>query len=76
MGSSVANEKRSEPYTTEVDGRSIQCDSLSDALALKVAEHTATTGSLGPCESLTPERLVQVARKYGFDAIADAIESR
>ena len=74
MGSSVLGEKRSEPYTTKVDGRLIKCDSLADALALKIAEMTATAGSFGPCENLTPQRLIDVAHKYGYGPIADEIE--
>ncbi|WP_428303641.1 hypothetical protein [Lacipirellula sp.] len=74
MGSSVLSERTSGPYTTEVDGRLIKCESLADALALKVAELTATAGNLGPCENLRPQELIAVARKYGYDAIADEIE--
>lgn len=73
MGSSVLGAKKSEPYTTEVDGRKIKCDSLADALALKIAELTATAGSFGPAENLTQQQLVAIARKYGFDAIADEV---
>lgn len=73
MGSSVLGESIPDPYTTEVDGRLVKCDSLSDALALKIAELTAMVGSAGPCESLTVERLIQIARKYGFDTVADQI---
>ncbi|WP_428308467.1 hypothetical protein [Lacipirellula sp.] len=74
MGSSVSSERTSGPYTTEVDGRTVKCDSLSDALALKVAELTAAAGGIGPAENLKPQQLIAVARKYGFDAIADKIE--
>jgi len=74
MGSSVLSEKKSEPHTIEVDGRRIKCESLADALALKIAEVTATAGRLVPGESLTPQQLIRVARKYGYEAIADAIE--
>lgn len=74
MGSSLLSEYHSEPYTTEVDGRSVTCRSLSDALALKVAEATARVGSFSPGENLPPGRLIAVSRKYGFDAIAEAIE--
>lgn len=74
MGSSVLSEKKSEPHTIEVDGRQIRCESLADALALKIAEVTATAGRMGPDESLTPQQLIRVARKYGYDAIADSIE--
>jgi hypothetical protein len=73
MGSSVLGEKRPEPYTTEVDGRVVKCESLADALALKIAELTATAGSFGPAENLTAVQLVAVARKYSFHAIADEI---
>lgn len=73
MGSSVLSKRTSGPYTTEVDGRLIKCDSLADALALKVAELTATAGSFGPAENLSPQQLIAVAKKYGYDAIADAI---
>lgn len=75
MGSSVLSEKKSDPHTIEVDGRLIKCESLVDALALKIAEVTATAGRLGPDENLTPQQLIEVARKYGYDAIADAIEN-
>jgi hypothetical protein len=74
MGSSVLNEKISEPHTIEIDGRLIKCESLADALALKIAEVTATAGRLISNESLTAPQLVRVARKYGYDGIADAIE--
>ena len=73
MGSSVAGKKRTEPYVTDVDGQSIECESLSDALMLKIAHFAAATGHPGPCEQLSVERMIQVARKYGFDEIADAI---
>lgn len=73
MGSSVLGEKKSAPYATEVDGRRIKCDSLADALALKIAEMTAAAGSFGPAVNLSQEQLVAVSRKYGCDAIADAI---
>ena len=74
MGSSVLSEKKSEPQTIEVDGRRIKCESLADALALKIAEVTATAGRMSPDESLTPQALIRIARKYGYDAIADSIE--
>ena len=73
MGSSVLGAKKSEPYTTEVDGRKVKCESLSDVLCLKVAEAIATAGSFGPADNPPPKRLIAVARKYGFDAIADEI---
>ena len=72
MGSSVLGEKKSEQYSTQVDGRLVKCESLSDVLCLKVAEAIASTGSFGPADSPPPEQLIAVTRKYGFDAVADA----
>ncbi|WP_428303687.1 hypothetical protein [Lacipirellula sp.] len=74
MSSSVIGKKSAESYTTHVDGRSVKCESLFDVLCLKVAEAIATTGSFGPAANPSPEQLIAVARKYGFDAIADEIE--
>ncbi|WP_428304365.1 hypothetical protein [Lacipirellula sp.] len=75
MHSSVAGERYAEPHTTNVDGRKIRCDSLADAIALKIAEQAATAGKLDSPEKVMPGHLSMVARKYGFDAIADAIEA-
>jgi hypothetical protein len=75
MSSSVLSERTSGPYTTEVDGRRIKCDSLADALALKVAELTATAGSLSQAENFSQQQLIAIARRYGYDAIAEAIEA-
>jgi hypothetical protein len=74
MGSSVLSKRTSGAFTTEIDGRLIKCASLADALALKVAELTATTGAFGPAETLSPQQLIAVARKYGYTQIAEGIE--
>lgn len=76
MASSVKSDKQAEPYATEVGGRSIKCESLADALALKIAEHAAREAMRSAYDPLPAERLIEVARKYGFDAIATAIENR
>lgn len=73
MDSFALSERTSGPYTTEIDGRKVKCDSLAEALALKVAELTATAGSFGPAQNLSKEQLIAVARKYGFEAVADAV---
>lgn len=75
MDSTVTGEQCGEHYITDADGRVIKCESLADAIALKMAEPAATTATLAPSERLTPAQLTRVARKYGFDAMADAIES-
>ncbi|WP_428303685.1 hypothetical protein [Lacipirellula sp.] len=75
MDSSVAGERNPQAHTAKVDGRKIKCETLADAIALKIAEHAATAGKLDLLEELTPEHLSKIARKYGFDAIADAIEA-
>ncbi|BBO35156.1 hypothetical protein [Lacipirellula parvula] len=74
MGSSVTSEARAEPHVIEVDGRSIECASLSEALALKMAEHIAKAGFATPDDRVSLARVIQVARKHGFDAIVVAIE--
>ncbi|BBO32498.1 hypothetical protein [Lacipirellula parvula] len=75
MDSSVVGGSNAEAHTAKVDGRKINCETLADAIALKIAEHAATVGKLDLLEELTPENLSKIARKYGFEAIADAIEA-
>ncbi|WP_428308480.1 hypothetical protein [Lacipirellula sp.] len=51
----------------------MRCETLAEALVLKIAEIAATAGAFSLTMNLTPQQLIAVTRKYGYDAIADEI---
>lgn len=72
MSSSLSSETESASHTAEVGDRVIKCDSLNDALLLKIAEHAVSNG-MPPVDAAETLRIVRVLKKYGLFELADAI---
>lgn len=44
MSSLISSDGEATPYTAELGDRIVRCDSLNDALTLKIAEHAVSNG--------------------------------
>lgn len=72
MSSSISSETEAAPHTAELGGRTIKCDSLNDALLLKIAEHAVSNG-MPPVDAAEALRIVRVLKKYGLFELADSV---
>lgn len=72
--SSISKEVDAKPFTADVGGVTIQCESLADALILKIAEHAAGYG-LPPIDSAAATQIVETLRKYSLHEMADKVKN-
>lgn len=70
----VSKDVGAKSLTADIGGVTIQCDTLADALILKIAEHAAGYG-LPPIDSASAKQIVETLRKYGLHEVAEKVEN-
>lgn len=61
-------------FPAELQGKTIQCDNLADAIILRIAEHAITSPGESPYDKRTLQKIAEIVERYGEADVAERLK--